>query len=80
MGDQVPRALVVKVHGGRREAERCAQAFTVAATAVAAGCVGVAVAHRRGTWLAVPGRAEHSSCRTRPRLADLRDTLIAGGR
>ena len=52
------RPLVVKVTCGTEDAERCNQAFTVAATAVTAGADGVAVADRRGGVVrrAGPGR------------------------
>ena len=66
--------LVVKVTCGAEEPERCAQAFTVAATAVASGVDGVAVAHRRGVVvraagtggrLALGARRRWPSCWTR---------------
>ena len=52
------RRLVVKVTCGAEDPERCNQAFTVAATAVAAGAdVGLWLTGE-AAWFAVPGRAE----------------------
>jgi predicted peroxiredoxin len=79
MSDQVPRALVVKATAGVEQAERCAQAFTVAATAVAAGVSVSLWLTGEATWLALPGRAEQFELPHSAPLADLRDTLITGG-
>ena len=60
--------------------ERCAQAFTVAATAVAGGRTGVALAHRRVGLVrpARPGRPS-SSCRTRRPCQTCSAAVLAGG-
>jgi predicted peroxiredoxin len=65
---------------GRAEAERCAQAFTVAATAVAAGAEVSLWLTGEAVWLAVPGRAEDFDLPHSAPLAELRDAVLAGGR
>ena len=52
------RSLVVKVTVGEADAERCNQAFTVAAAAVAAGAPVSLWLTGEAAWFAVPGRAE----------------------
>jgi predicted peroxiredoxin len=74
-----PRKLVVKCTAGIEAPERCAQAFTVAATALAAGA-GVSLwLTGEAAWLAVPGRAEAFELPHSAPLADLRDVVLAGG-
>lgn len=74
------RSLVVKVTAGADAPERCAQAFTVAATALAAGA-GVSLwLTGEASWFALPGRAEDFVLPHSPPLADLRDAVLAGGR
>jgi predicted peroxiredoxin len=51
------RSLVVKVTAGADAPERCAQAFTVAATAVAAGVPVSLWLTGESAWFALPGRA-----------------------
>ena len=51
------RTLVVKATAGADAPERCAQAFTVAATAVAAGVDVSLWLTGESTWFALPGRA-----------------------
>jgi predicted peroxiredoxin len=53
----MPRTLVVKATAGAEAAERCAQAFTVAATAVASGVPTSLWLTGESTWYALPGRA-----------------------
>jgi predicted peroxiredoxin len=70
----------VKVTCGAEDAERCNQAFTVAAAAVAAGAdVGLWLTGE-AAWFGVPGRAEEFSLDLAAPLADLRDAVVAGGR
>src|SRR5688500_16427908 len=74
------RTLVVKASAGADAPERCAQAFTVAATAVAAGADVSLWLTRESACYALPGRAAefdppHSAPRT-----DLLDAVLAGGR
>jgi predicted peroxiredoxin len=74
------RSLVVKCTAGAEEPERCAQAFTVAATALAAGADVSLWLTGEAVWLAVPGRAEQVGLAESAPLADLRDAVVAGGR
>ena len=73
------RRLRVKVTCGPEDPERCNQAFTVAATAVAAGAdVGLWLTGE-AAWFAVPGRAEEFSLPLATPLADLLGAVLAGG-
>jgi len=73
------RNLRIKVTCGSEDAERCNQAFTVAATAVASGAdVGLWLTGD-AAWFAVPGKAEEFSLPLATPLADLRDAILAGG-
>jgi predicted peroxiredoxin len=73
------RTLVVKVTAGKDDPERCNQAFTVAATAVASG-VGVSLwLTGEAAWFALPGRAEEFSLPHAAPLADLLAGILAGG-
>lgn len=73
------RSLVVKVTAGAEAAERCAQGFTVSATALAAGVTVSLWLTGEASWLAVPGRAEAFVLAHSPPLSDLRDAVMAGG-
>jgi predicted peroxiredoxin len=73
------RRLVVKVTCGAEDAERCNQAFTVAAAAVASGAdVGLWLTGE-AAWFAVPGRAEEFSLPLAAPLADLLAAVLASG-
>jgi predicted peroxiredoxin len=74
------RALVVKATAGSDAPERCAQAFTVAATAVAAGVDVSLWLTGESTWFAVPGRAAEFELPHSAPLPDLLDAVLAGGR
>jgi len=74
------RHLIIKLTTGVETPEKLAQAFTVAATAVASGAAVSLWLTGESTWLAVPGRAEEFSLPHAARLADLRDAVLAGGR
>ncbi len=74
------RMLVVKVTAGAEAPERCGQAFTVAATAVAAGADVSLWLTGEASWFGVPGRAEAFTLPQSAPLADLRDAVITGGR
>lgn len=74
-----PRTLVVKCTAGTEAPERCSQAFTVAATALAAGTTVSLWLTGEASWLAVPGRAEEFALPHSAPLADLRDAVLAGG-
>ena len=73
------RTLVVKTTVGAEEPERCAQAFTVAATAVAAGIPVSLWLTGEASWFAVPGRAETFELPGSAPLADLLAAVLAGG-
>ncbi len=74
------RTLVVKCTAGVEEPERCAQAFTVAATAIAAGAQVSLWLTGEAAWLAVPGRAESLLLPHSAPLAELRDVIVSAGR
>ncbi|HEX6887604.1 MAG TPA: DsrE family protein [Candidatus Nanopelagicales bacterium] len=71
------RSLVVKCT--TLDPEPCSQAFTVAATALAAGARVSVWLTGDATLLATPGRAEESSLPHAAPLADLRDAVLAEG-
>jgi predicted peroxiredoxin len=73
------RHLVVKCTSGTEAPERCAQAFTVAAVAVASGAPVSLWLTGEAAWFALPGRAEQFVLPHSPPLADLRDAVLAGG-
>jgi predicted peroxiredoxin len=73
------RTLVVKTTAGADDPERCAQAFTVAATAVASGVPVSLWLTGEASWLAVPGRAEAFELAGSAPLADLLAAVLAGG-
>ena len=74
------RSLVVKLTSGAEAPERLAQAFTVAATAVAAGAEVSVWLTGESSWYALPGRAEEFELPQSAPLAQLRDAVLAGGR
>ena len=74
------RSLVVKVTCGSDDAERCNQAFTVAAAAVASGADVSLWLTGEAAWFGVPGRAEEFSLDLATPLADLLGVVVAGGR
>ena len=73
------RQLVVKVTCGAEDAERCNQAFTVAAAAVAAGADVSLWLTGEAAWFGVPGRAEEFGLDLATPLAALRDAVVAAG-
>ncbi|MEV6799595.1 DsrE family protein [Micromonospora rifamycinica] len=73
------RTLVVKATAGADAPERCAQAFTVAATAVAAGIPVSLWLTGESTWFAVPGRAEQFTLPHSAPLVDLLGVVLATG-
>jgi predicted peroxiredoxin len=76
----VPRPLIVKCTAGADDAERCAQAFTVAATAAASGVAVSLWLTGEAAWFGVPGRAEEFVLPHSAPLAELRDTVLELGR
>jgi predicted peroxiredoxin len=73
------RALVVKATAGADAPERCSQAFTVAATAVAAGVPTSLWLTGESAWFALPGRAEEFRLAESAPLADLLAAVLTGG-
>jgi predicted peroxiredoxin len=73
------QSLVVKVTVGADAPERCAQAFTVAAIAVASGVSVSLWLTGDSSWYAVPGRAETFQLPHSAPLAELRDAVLEGG-
>ena len=74
------RRLVLKVTAGAEAPERCAQGFTVAATAVASGVDVSLWLTGEASWFALPGRAEEFDLPHSAPLQDLRDAVLDGGR
>ncbi|WP_300606439.1 DsrE family protein [Trebonia sp.] len=73
------RNLVIKVTAGKDEPERCNQAFTVAAAAVASG-VGVSLwLTGEAAWFGLPGRASDFSLPHAAPLEDLLASVLALG-
>ena len=73
------RSLVVKATAGADAPERCAQAFTVAATAAAAGVPVSLWLTGESTWYALPGRAAEFALPHSAPLPDLLAAVLAGG-
>jgi len=73
------RKLVVKVTAGADAPERCAQAFTVSATALAAGAEVSLWLTGESSWFALPGRAAEFELPHSAPLPDLLDTVLKGG-
>ena len=74
------RTLVVKATAGADAPERCAQAFTVAATAVAAGVDVSLWLTGESVWFALPGKAATFELPHSAPLPDLLDAVLATGR
>ena len=74
------RSLVVKVTCGSEDAERCNQAFTVAAAAVASGADVSLWLTGEAAWFGIPDRAEEFVLDLASPLADLLGVIVAGGR
>ena len=74
------RPLVVKVTAGTDAPERCAQAFSLASTAVASGVDVSLWLSGEAAWFAVPGHAAEFALPFAPPLIDLLDAVVAGGR
>lgn len=73
------RSLVVKVTCGSDDRERCNQAFTVAAAAVASGASVSLWLTGEAAWFALPGRAEEFSLPLATPLGDLLAAVLAAG-
>ncbi len=73
------RSLVIKVTAGKDDPERCNQAFTVAAAAVASGVRVSLWLTGESAWFALPGRAEDFSLPHAAPLSDLLAGILAAG-
>lgn len=76
---RMARSLVVKVTAGVDAPERCSQAFTVAATALASGVAVSLWLTGESAWFALPGRAAEFTLPHAAALPDLLDTLLSAG-
>lgn len=72
-------SLVVKITVGRNDPERCNQALTVAATAVASGIPVSMWLTGEAAWLALPGHADGLVLPHASPAADLLNTVLHGG-
>ncbi|WP_026126864.1 DsrE family protein [Nocardiopsis xinjiangensis] len=73
------RSLVIKVTAGAEAPERCNQAFTVAAAALASGAEVSLWLTGDAAWFAVPGRAEGFSLPHAAPLSDLLGSVLEAG-
>ena len=73
------RSLVIKVTAGKDDPERCNQAFTVAAAAVASGVSVSLWLTGESAWYGLPGRAKDLELPHATPLQDLLDIVLAGG-
>ena len=73
------RTLAIKVTAGKDEPERCNQAFTVAAAAVASGVSVSLWLTGEAAWFALPGRAADFSLPHAAPLEDLLASVLALG-
>ncbi|MGZ0148831.1 DsrE family protein [Kribbella sp. WER1] len=73
------RTLVIKLTAGAEEPERANQAFTVAASAVAAGATVSLWLTGEAVWFAVPGRADSFTLPHAAPLTDLLTAVLEGG-
>jgi predicted peroxiredoxin len=74
------RSMVIKVTAGTDAPERCNQAFTVAAAAVASGVPVSLWLTGESAWYGLPGRAKEFTLPHATPLADLLDVVLAGGK
>ena len=73
------RSLVIKVTAGAEEPERCNQAFTVAAAAVASGVQVSLWLTGESAWFGLPGRAKEFELPHAAPLNDLLDVVMSAG-
>jgi predicted peroxiredoxin len=74
------RSLVIKVTAGMESPERCNQAFTVAAAALASGIPVSLWLTGESAWFALPGRAKEFTLPHAAQLGDLLDAVLAAGK
>ena len=77
---RVAKKLVIKVTAGKDAPERCSQAFTVAAVAVASGVEVSLWLTGESSWFALPGRAAEFELPHAAPLPDLLESILAAGR
>ncbi|GAA3016224.1 DsrE family protein [Kitasatospora albolonga] len=75
----MPKKLVIKVTAGPEAPERCSQAFTVAAVAVASGVEVSLWLTGEASWFVLPGRAAEFELPHAAPLPDLLESVLAGG-
>ncbi|MEV0371030.1 DsrE family protein [Streptomyces sp. NPDC050636] len=73
------KKLVIKATAGADAPERCSQAFTAAAVAVASGAEVSLFLTGESTWYALPGRAAEFELPHAAPLPDLIGGITAGG-
>ena len=73
------RTLVIKATAGKDDPERCNQAFTVAAAAMASGVQVSLWLTGEAAWFSVPGRAADFSLPHAAPLTDLLASVLALG-
>ncbi|TNY36766.1 DsrE family protein [Thermomonospora catenispora] len=73
------KTLVIKATSGEDGKERCNQAFTVAAAAVASGVKVSLWLTGESAWFALPGRAAEFELPHATPLQDLLEAVLAGG-
>ncbi|GAA2140521.1 DsrE family protein [Kitasatospora kazusensis] len=73
------KKLVIKVTAGADAPERCSQAFTVAAVAVASGVEVSLWLTGESSWFALPGRAAEFELPHAAPLPDLLESVLAAG-
>ncbi|GAB3153118.1 DsrE family protein [Microbispora hainanensis] len=71
---------MIKVTAGADAPERCNQAFTVAAAALASGVPVSLWLTGESAWFALPGRAKEFTLAEAAPLEDLLDAVLAAGR
>jgi predicted peroxiredoxin len=71
--------LVIKVTAGENDPERCNQAFTVAAAAIASGVDVSLWLTGESAWFALPGRAAEFKLPHAAPLEDLLGSVLAAG-
>jgi len=71
--------LVLKITAGQEDAERCAQGFTVAATAAASGVQVSLWLTGEAAWFALPGRASKFDLAHAAPLNDLLAAVLETG-
>jgi len=73
------RSLVIKITAGKDDPERCSQAFSVAATAIASGVPASLWLTGEAAWFALPGRAADFTLPHAPPLEELLTLILDGG-